>query len=160
MARNWNDLGITWSGEKVSRQMGEHRSDRVAFRHEAQIPVPADLTKIVAWAGNEKVCAWMNAQGWRVPAQDVNRGYLEACANGTTYDVEQLRELVFNRLSGVRNSPTGGTRTITVTKRPLADGTFYEGNVEVEYRQLYMAGLVDKGVPAPTAKIIAEGLAW
>ncbi len=160
MTRNWVELGIEWKTETVSRQMGEHRSDRVAFRHPAQIPIPSDLTKIRGWAGDDRVCAWMNAQGWRVPAQDVNRAYLEECAEGKVYNEEELRERVYNRLAGVRNSGGGGTRTITVVKRPLPDGTMYNGTDEVEYRQMYVAGLVDKGVPTPVATMIAQGLAW
>ncbi len=162
MTTNYADFGISWESTTVARQAGEHRTDRVALKGTAEIPVPTDLGKLRAAIGDDRVNGFLNGSSIRVVAQDVNRRYLEACARGERkYNQDDLRALVWARISGktVRLA-SGRTVTVTVNRRQLPDGTWYEGTELVEYQAAYAAALVDKGVPADVARDIALALTW
>lgn len=151
MARNWEEIGIVWSEETVRKQNGDNASDKAPIRGTAQIPVPNDLDKFVAHFGDSCVLGIMNGTSVRVMAQDVNRRML---AKGAS--TEAIREAVYNRLKGIRNSASPVVRT--VVKYPLADGTFYTGTDLVEYKQAALAAYVDKGVPVEVAQGLVAAL--
>lgn len=148
---DWNALGIEWSEEEVAKQAGDNRSDRVTFNKKAQIPIPKDLEKIRKWLTDEQILSQLNGQGWRVPAQDVNRRMLE---RGETADA--IRLAVYNRLRGTRNA---GIRVEKVI-RTLPNGVKWEGTDEASFRGLVAATYIDLGIPADTAKDLAAKYAW
>lgn len=149
---NWEEMGIEWEASPVARGTG---AAKVTFKTPAQIPVLADMDKARKALGDDPILAAVNGTSWRVSAQDVCRGMLEK-NSGTTTDA--MREAVYNRLRGLRNAAS--VRTVTVTKRPMPDGTMYTGNDETEYRAQYMAQLVEAGVASVVAQGIAKSLAW
>lgn len=159
MATNWADFGITWESGKVSRQHGEHRTDRIELPHPSQIPVPVDLDKLRAALGDELVKSYLNGTSMRVIAQDVSRRYIEATMEARKfYDVEELRGLVWDRLSGKRTTIGGGTREVKI--RYLPNGKQFTGKTEVEFRAETIAVLLDMGVPVEAAKAAAAALVW
>lgn len=151
MARNWDDVGLGWTAEDVSKVFGENNASDKRVIATAQLPVVKDLDKLKA-AGVD-VLAWLNASNsMRVRAQAIGR---KAKKNA---DVETLRESVFSALKGVRMTASG--RVVEIVKRPLPDGSMYDGTDENEYRQAYAAALVDSGVDATVALQIATQVAF
>jgi hypothetical protein len=153
--RDWTAIGIEWNAEKVSKQQGDHATDRVVITGDAQMPVVQDLDKFRAEFGDGAILGIFNGTSIRVMAQDVNRRLLTAGK-----DAETIKEAIYNRLKGVRNAATATVRTVTVTVtvRDLPDGTTYDGIDFVEYQQAYLAALVDAGTPVAVAQGIAKGL--
>jgi len=150
MARNWNEVGISWSAESVSRRHGENASDKAVIGT-AQIPLVADLDVVRNHFGDGVITGSLNGTSWRVMAQDVSRRMLEK----GTKDAEAIREAVYNRLRGIRNPVMATPRTVEVKVYTLPDGTTYSGTNLAEYQAAYMAALVDQGIPADTARTIA-----
>jgi hypothetical protein len=148
--RNWEEIGISWIMEDVSKQAGDHATDRVIIG-KAEMPVVEDLEKFVSHFGASCVLGILDGTSVRVMAQDVNRRMLQKGGKG-----EAIREAIYNRLAGVRNA---GTRTVTVKTvivHALPDGTTYAGTDLVEYQQLYVGALVSAGVDNATAIAIAQ----
>lgn len=154
MARDWNALGIHWTESDVQRQHGDHATDR-AILGKAQIPVLADMDLAKAAGLTPAILKGVNGTSWRVMAQDVCRGLLEKGIK----DVETTRERIYARLLSIRQAGTV-VQTVTVVKRPLPDGTMYEGSDENEFRANYMAALIDAGVDANVARTMATTIAW
>ncbi len=149
MSQNWDTFGITWVEETVSRQAGPNKTDRVAYSTPAQLPQVADYDKFVEHFGKPAVLAMFNASNsLRVRAQAVCRGLLE---NGQK-DRDTMRQAVYNAMRGVRAQAS----PIQVRVYTLPNGEVYNGNDVVEFRQLYVAALVDAGVPVATATAIAQ----
>lgn len=154
-ARDWNALGIEWIQEPVSKQAGDHATDRQVIGN-AEMPIVKDLTKFIEGFGEGVVLGIMDGTSLRVMAQDVNRRLLPKGDRG-----EVIREAIYNRLRGVRNT---GTRTpVTVTVKvyslpPMSDGTpqTYKGTDLIEYQQAYLAALVDNGIEVAVAQQIAQ----
>jgi hypothetical protein len=146
--RNWEEMGISWSEEDVSRQQGPHATDRRVIG-KAQIPVVGDLGKFRAHFGDEVVLGILDGTSIRVQAQDVSR---TGIAKGLK--VGEIRERMYLRLKGIRNRPLAG-ETKTVVKYPLPGGAFYTGSNVTEYQQQYVAALVDMGTPSDVARTIA-----
>ncbi|MGH7883414.1 MAG: hypothetical protein ACREN8_11025 [Candidatus Dormibacteraceae bacterium] len=150
MDRNWDDIGIEWEVEDVSKQHGDHATDRVIIG-KAQMPITTDLAKFQAHFGDACILGIMDGTSVRVMAQDVNRRMLQKGCKAP-----EIREAIYNRLKGVRNA---GTRTVTVKTvkvYSLPNGTTYDGTDLVEYQQLYVSALTEQGVPAATAVAIAQ----
>jgi len=133
-ARNWQEMGIKWLEEKVSRMAG---TTKVEIRGMAQIPHIENLELAIAHFGAERVMEWVNGTSLRVTAQAVNRANLPEVTG------EALRELIYQRMMGTRVRSVG-RRTVKVYTLP--NGTQYTGEDLVEYRQLFVAALVDMGV--------------
>lgn len=149
MSQNWEEFGISWATETVSRQNGPNKSDRVAYTTPAQIPQVADYDKFVSHFGKPAVLAMVNASNSiRVRAQAVNRGLIE---NGER-DADKLRQAVYNAMRGVRAQAS----PIQVRVYTLPNGVVYNGSDVTEYRQLYAAALVEAGVEAAVAVVIAN----
>lgn len=149
MTRNWEEIGIVWEADDVSKQYGDHATDRKVIAV-AQLPRISDIDK--AQAAGIDILGWVNSSNsMRVRAQAIARA-------NPKLDAEALREEVFKALLGQRN--VGGGRTTVITKRPLPGGVMYEGNDETEFRQLYTAALVDQGVAADTARTIVSTITW
>jgi hypothetical protein len=152
---NWTDRGIRWDEETVSKQAGDNRSDKVAFHLPAHMPIVVDLEKfITAVGGPQRVLDLLDGQGVRIVAQRVNRTEL---AKGSGVDV--IRTAVWNALIAVRSPRTTAAPKIIMV-HGLPNGTKYEGMNETEWRQMYTAQLVDAGVDAKIAMMIANGMAW
>lgn len=147
--RDWAAIGLGWVTEPVSKVFGDNnQSDK---RKVADAEIPQVLNIDLLAAAKVDVLGWLNASNsMRVRAQAIARTH-----KGTA---EELREKVFQALLGQRNV-TGG-RTVTIVKRPLPDGTMYEGTDENEFRQMYAASLVDQGVDATVALSIATTVAF
>lgn len=147
---NWDDRGITWMTEEVSKQHGPNGSDRTVIG-KAQIPQVTDLTKFRAEYGDACILGILDGTSIRVMAQDVNRSGLAKGLNP-----EEIKGRIDARLRGIRNRPTGGvTKTIMVYTLP--NGQRYTGTSLVEYQQGYLAALVDAGIPADVARNLAMG---
>lgn len=148
-ARNWEEMGISWAEETVSRQHGPHATDRVVIGT-AQIPIVKDLSKFTAHFGESVVLGVMDGTSIRVQAQDVSR---TGIAKGLK--AEEIRERMYLRLKGIRNRPLAGeTKEVKVYRLP--NGQDYKGTDVTEFRQLYAAALVDSGVPAAVATTLAN----
>lgn len=147
---DYAEMGLRFDTEVVSKQRGDHASDRVEIGN-AQIAVVTDLEKFRTAFSDATVLGILDGTSIRVMSQDVSRRSLEKGVKSP----DAIQAGIINRLRGVRNS--GGTRTITVTKvtYALPDGTKYEGADETEYQQLFAAALVDAGVPSAAALAIA-----
>jgi hypothetical protein len=148
--RNWSDMGLRWESETVRKQYGPNKSDIRTVRTDAQIPVIFDLDAFRLHFGDEPLLDMADGTSLRVKAQGINRA--EACLK---MDADELRETIYNAIRGMRRS---GSRTTTVVKYPLPDGTFYTGTDLVEYQSAYTAALVDAGVAADVARSIALSL--
>lgn len=146
---DYAEMGLRFDTEEVSKQRGDHASDRVVIGN-GQIAVVVDLEKCEA-AFPGLILGSLNGTSVRVVSQDVSRRCIEKGIKAA--DAIQL--MILNRLKGIRTS--GGVRTITVTKvtYALPDGSKYEGADEIEYQQLYAGALVEAGVPAAAALAIA-----
>ena len=144
------DFGILWETEAVARQRGEHRTDRVALRFAAEIPIPMDLDKIRAAIGDERVRGFLNGSSMRVVAQDVNRRYIEACVEGTrTYDQEELRGLVWARISG-RTVRLSSGKTVTVTVK----GNYNKKGLSIRSGDGLITALRNAGFSTPTTQFV------
>lgn len=147
---NWADRGITWATEDVSKQHGDHATDRVVIG-QAQIPVVTDLAKFTAEYGVACVLGILDGTSIRVMAQDVNRSGL---AKGMKQD--ELRQRVDARLRGIRNRPVGGVVTKEVKVYMLPNGQRYTGTDLAEFQAAYTAALVDAGIDAAVALTLAK----
>lgn len=147
---DYAEMGIRFDTEEVSKQRGDHASDRVVLGN-GQIAVVTDLDKFRKAFGDECVLGILDGTSIRVMCQDVSRRLL----NKGTKAADAIQAAIINRLKGVRNSGGGSVRTVTKTVYNLPDGTKYEGESETEYQQAYAAALVDAGVPSAAALAIA-----
>lgn len=147
---DYDAMGIRWETEPVSRTFGENQSDKRIVNPSAQILVIEDIDKFRATFGDDFLLATANGTSPRVICQRIGRH--DRFHNGR--DIEGNRAAVLNAVRGTRNTLKA------VTRHPLPDGTFYHGTDETEYRQLYMAGLVDAGVPTGIAQNLAKVMAW
>lgn len=145
-----NELGITWATEPVSKRAGPNATDAKIWRTDAQIPVVSDLEKFRAAFTDVPVLASLNGTSFRVMAQDIAR------SRPANTPVATLRELVINRIRGIRSR--GVAATVTVTRYPLPGGSFYIGTDEVEYQQEYTAALVELGTLAAVATQVASAM--
>lgn len=149
--RDWAALGIEWETESVSKQFGDHATDRKVVGN-AQLPRIIDLDK--ARAAGISILAWINSSNsMRVRAQAIARATKDRTP-------EVLREAVFAALLSSRARAAAGVRVETIIKRPMPDGTMYDGDDEVEFRQLYAAALIDQGVEASVALSIANSITF
>ena len=140
--RNWASLGIVWFAEAVNEVFGENNQSDKRKVAIAQLPQIADLDK--ATKAGINILAWLNASNSiRVRAQAIAR------ASMGELSIEALRERVFASLLGQR--AVSGTRTVTVVHHTLPDGTLYDGNDEMDFRQLFALALVEMGVPGDIA---------
>lgn len=144
---NYMDYGITFQTEPVAKRAGPNATDRKVIGN-GQIAVVTDLDKFVKHFGPSVVLGILDGTSIRVMSQDVSRRGLDA-----KQSPEQIQEAIYNRLKGVRNRGAGGTTEVII--HVLPDGTKYTGTDEVEFQQLYSAALVDAGVDADTALLIA-----
>jgi len=147
---DYAEMGLTFATESVSKQRGDHASDRVELGN-GQIAIVTDLEKFRTAFSDECVLGILDGTSIRVMSQDVSRRLL----NKGTKKAEDIQAAIINRLKGVRNSTGGGVRTVIKNVYALPDGTKYEGESEVEYQQAYAAALVDAGVPSAAALAIA-----
>ena len=138
--------GYTWETEAVSMVFGENnQSDKRIVNDAAQILVITDLDKFRSEFGDAFILAMADGTSVRVMCQRIGRKFKKGQA-------EQNRLAVLNAIRGVR------TRGVTIPKRALANGEFYHGTDETEYRQLYAASLVENGVDASLAVTISNRL--
>lgn len=144
---NWEARGISWAEEEVSELAGEHATDKRSLGM-AQIPVVKDLSKFVAEYGEGAVLGSLDGTSIRVMAQDVNRTGLRK-----RLTKEEIRQRIDGRLRGIRARGVPSVKEVTVYALP--DGTKYTGTNEAEYQGAYMAALVDQGVDAAVARVIA-----
>ena len=151
MSRNWEELGISWETETVRHQAGDHATDKVTLG-EAQIAVVTDLDLFKAAVGEEVILKIMDGTSIRVMAQDVGRRMLKAGSK----NIEAMREAVYNRILGQRNS--GGPRIREGKVYPRPKGGTYKGTDAVEYQQTYLSELVDLGTPLAVAQSIVANL--
>lgn len=157
MARNWAEIGISWSTEQVKK-------DDTTFDG-AEIPNVVDLEKFLA--SHTNVGDLLNSSNSiRVGSQSVNRAKLPKLTRVMTDGHlpeparEELREAVYtSAILGVRAAPVV-VREVVKIVRMLPDGTTYDGDNKIEYQQLYTSKLVDAGVAANVARGIALKLDW
>jgi hypothetical protein len=145
MARNWEEIGLSWETANV-------KSDNAVIAG-AQLPVITDYVKLneALIANGSSLLDLINASNSpRVAAQDVKRRNPDTSG-------ETLREMVWDRLRGTRAS--SGTRTVTKVVIALPNGARYEGTNRTEFVAAYMAAGVDLGMTADVARKIAETIA-
>jgi len=156
MSRKWTDVGISWEISEVCKRIGGDTDASKQVVGTCVIPVVVDLATFRAQFANLSDTDFLGASSSiTVKAQDVCRR--EGIITNDPAKLEALKEKVWARLCGVR---AAGIRRPATPKRPLPDNTFYTGTDEVEYRQLWIAGLVDRGTPVEIAKDIASNIAF
>jgi len=146
----WAAIGINWIAEPVSEVFGENNQSDKREVAIAQLPQIIDIDK--AAKGGINILNWLNASNsMRVRAQAIARSH-------QTLKPDAMREMVFAALLGQRAA--GGSRTTVITIRNLPDGKVYDGNDEIEFRQLFMAALIDMGVDGAMAREKAASYIW
>lgn len=151
-ATNWAERGLEWTTENVKTD------DGATTLVGAEIPVIVDYVKLdtaLRAAGGSLIHVVNASNSPRVMAQAKKR-------NNSKVVGEALRDMVWIGLLGMRaprNVPTTVTVTVTVVTSPLPDGTLYTGTDRVEYMQLAIAALVDRGLDVAMARGIAENMA-
>lgn len=140
-------FGCRWETEAVSAVFGENnQSDKRVVNPTAQILVIVDLDVFRATFGDKFLIAMSDGTSLRVICQRIGRKH-----NGK--DNTANRKAVIDSINGIR------TRGASVTtKRPLPNGTFYHGTDETEYRQSYIAALVELDTPVTLAQAIVARL--
>lgn len=148
---NWLDRGISWVAEAVSKQHGDHATDRVVIG-QATIPVVVDLDKFRLEYGDACVLGILDGTSIRVMAQDVNRSGI---AKGLKTD--EIRQRIDARLRGIRNRPlAGATKTVEVKVYNLPNGQKYTGSDVAEFQAAFAAALIDAGVDSSVALTLAK----
>ena len=145
---DWALRGISWVTEDVSKQHGDHATDRVVLG-KAQIPVVADLDAFRKEYGDSCILGILDGTSIRVMAQDVNRSGL-----AKKLPADEIKQRIDARLRGVRNRSLGGV-VKEVAVYLLPNGEKWTGTDETAYQAEYMAALVDAGVPIEVAKTLA-----
>jgi hypothetical protein len=148
MPNNYADFGISFTSEPVAQRAGPNATDRKVIGN-GQIAVVTDLNKFVEHFGADVVLGILDGTSIRVMSQDVSRRGLTATPKASD---DQIREAIYNRLKGVRNRG-GGTREVVI--HVLPNGEKYTGSDLAEFQSLYAAALVDAGVDADTAIMLA-----
>lgn len=144
-------IGLEFVSEDVSKQRGDHATDKVVIGT-ARIPIIRNLSKFVEVFGEDCVLGMLDGTSPRVMSQDVNRRLIEKGVK----DAESLEAAVLNRLKGVRNSGSRGTKVVTIeTKVYTTPAGTYAGTDEVELQAQWIAELTDAGLPFEAAKQIA-----
>lgn len=146
---NYTDYGLTFVTEPVAQRAGPNASDKRTVGN-GQIAKVTDLTKFVAHFGEPVVLGILDGTSIRVLSQDVSRRGLTATPKQSA---EQIQAAIYNRLKGVRNRGAGGTTEVII--HVLPNGEKYTGDNEVEFQSLYASALVDAGVDADTALMLA-----
>jgi formiminotetrahydrofolate cyclodeaminase len=152
--KTYDDMGVEFLTEPVSKQSGSNKSDRHIWRNDAQILRVVDLEKFSTEFGANAALAGLNGTSFRVMSQDVNRRH----AANEKFEIVQTA--IINRLRGLRNAAVATVRTVEkiVEKRvyALPDGTTYDGTNEVEYQQAWVAALTAAGMPTTAAITFAK----
>lgn len=144
---DYTRMGIRWETEAVSKVFGPNHSDKRTVNPAAQIAVIEDLDLFRAEFGDDYILGMSDGTSTRVLCQRVGRKF-----DGK--DVEGNRRAVLDAMRGVRAKGRPAPR------RPMPDGTFWHGTDEMEYRQAYIALLVDAGTPANVATALGNRLPW
>lgn len=152
---DWAARGISWVSEDVSKQHGDHATDRVVIG-KAQIPVVSDLEKFRKEYGDSCILGILDGTSIRVMAQDVNRSGI-----AKKLSAEEIQSRIDARLRGIRNrSLAAVVKEVTVYLLPNGEkwtataDTAYESD-EADYQAQYMAALVDAGVDVAVARMLA-----
>lgn len=156
----WDERGIAWTLEDVrSQNGGDNASDKVVVG-KGPIPTLVNVDKAIKAGLGEAIVAGINGTSWRVKAQDVIRSTAKAKdGRAQLRDVDAMKEKVYARLLSMR-SVAVRTQVVEVKVRNLPGGIKYTGADEAEFRQLYVAALVDLGVPADNAMAVAQSVEW
>lgn len=153
------EYGMVWNTETVNTAPGGNGANKTIATSDAQILSIVDIEKFRASYphADDVLLGIANGTSLRVMAQDVNR-------RNPKLSAEKRRELILNRLAGVRNA---GVRTVvtvekivTKTVRALPNGTTYDGDNETEFRAAYMAAMVDLGVDPSVARDTATRITF
>lgn len=148
-------FGLAWSVETVNVEVGGNAAQKMTASDDAQILAITDVDNFRANFpnGTEIILGIANGTSLRVMSQDVNRRQPKKT-------VVERRQMILNRLAGVRNAGirTVVTKVVEVVKfrNTLPGGGVYEGTDESEYQRAYATALVDAGVPSETALSIAR----
>ena len=147
--RNWAEIGIAWVDGDVEK------GDTKLTLCKAQIPMVVDLDLVIAHFGRDTMRDSINASNsWRVAAQDVARTYISRGGR----DVVALRELVYNRLRGIRSAATVTTKVVEVKVYNLPNGTTIKTESLIELQQAFVAAMHDAGVPNDVAIAMSQKL--
>lgn len=144
MARKWDEMGITWETEVVRT---EHGKTTLPGAEILTITDHVKFDNALRSVGGSLVDVLNTSNSPRVAAQDVKRKHPDKRG-------EELRELVWARVSGSRAARSTPTPTIG-----LPNGSSYTGTSKVEFLAACMAAGVDIGLPADVARTMAENMA-
>lgn len=137
----------------VHRRAGPNASDKKPLGPGISIR-PTDVVKFVEThaTGADNIIGALDGTSWQVKADDVCRDFYED--GGKVPDgLDMLADRIWARVQGIRG--TRGPRT-----HALPDGTRYAGNDLTEFRQAYIAALVDQGVSAEIAQAIGSKITF
>lgn len=146
-----NDNGLEFVSEDVSKQRGDHATDKVVIG-QARIAIVRDLAKFTESFGEACVLGILDGTSVRVMSQDVSRRNIEKGVK----DADTLDAAIVNRLRGVRNSGARGTKVVTIeTKVYTTPAGTYAGTDEVELQAQWISELTAAGLGFDAAKHIA-----
>lgn len=153
--------GMVWEANQTNKRTdGPNNSDMRATINMAQIPAPSDFDKMVEHFGKGIVLGWIRgSNSLRVAAQAVAREVEHKIS------VQEMRLRVYERIMGIRSARA---TVVTVEKiverivkvRTLPDGSVFDGDDEMEYRQAIVATLTEMGLEFAVAKVAAEKATW
>jgi len=142
MSRNWESYGIEWEAGEVKKESGA--------TFPAEIIRVVDLAKFASTikAANGDVMAILNASNSiKVMCQDV-------CRTNPKDSRDAKREKMWNRLTGVRNTPRAAQPKVM-----LADGTIWQGDNADDFVAAQTAALFKLGLPTEAAETAAKAAA-
>lgn len=161
----WAERGITWGMVKVARRAGTNASDKTYYPHPGPLLiVTADnLDRFIKSDPRhlEAITSHLDGQSFRVAGQRVLRAAFEKGTKvATVAEMEALRQRVYDGV--VLSTRAASTVTVVqeVYKYILPNGSEYKGSDEMEFRQLFMASLVDLGVDNMIAQEKALSVQW
>lgn len=161
----WNSMGISWSFEKVARRNGKNASDKTFYPNAGPVLVirSENLQKFIDTDGRhlDAIVSHLDGQSFRVASQRVLRAAFEKGVKlATAAEMEALKQRVYDGVVLSARAPSVAVVEKIIKVIRLPDGKEYAGNDEMEFRQLFMAALVDLGVGVDAAQEKALSVKW
>ena len=160
---NWSEMGISWNMKSVARRAGPNDSDKVTFPEQGPnlYVAASDLETFMNFAPQHKVAIvdHLDGQSFRVAGDRVLRAYFGkgGVLKGDEGKLEALKERAYESVVLAARAPSvHAVRVQEVRVFNLPNGEKYMGLDLVEYQQLYAASLIDSGVSADIALMIAS----
>lgn len=145
--------GLAFANGTVRKKDG---LTKVVINGTARLPKVANLDDAIAFFGEPAIAGSLNGTSFMVVAQRVNRTILQGKG---AKDAPTIDEAIINAFRGIRSSTTVTQVIEKIVKQYAIPGSApYTGTDLMEYKQLYLASLVDAGVDISVAQGIVATL--